>query len=126
MLAGLVIRFLFGMAGLWLASQAVHGISYDSIGALMAAAALLGVINAIVRPILVILTLPITLITLGLFLLVINACTLKLTSIFLHGFHVHGFGAAFWGALLVSVCGWIGSSLAKDQARQVRVRQYRA
>ena len=62
MLAGLIIRFLFGMAGLWLASQVprpAHA-AYDSVGSLMAAAALLGVINAIVRPILVILTLPIT------------------------------------------------------------------
>jgi putative membrane protein len=120
--AGLLIRFLFGVAGLWLAAQVVPGIRYDSIASLLAAAFLLGIINAIVRPILVILTLPITLVTLGLFLLVINACTLKLTSIFLHGFHVHGFWAAFWGAILVSVCGWIGSSLAKDQGRQVRVR----
>ena len=115
MLAGLIIRFLFGMAGLWLASQVVHGIAYDSIGALMAAAALLGVINAIVRPILVILTLPITILTLGLFLLVINALTLEMTAFFLHGFHVHGFWAAFWGALIVSVAGWIGSSLASNK-----------
>ena len=120
MLAGLIIRFLFGMAGLWLASQVVHGISYDSIGALMAAAALLGVINAIVRPILVILTLPITILTLGLFLLVINAGTLGLTAFFLHGFHVRGFWAALWGALIVSVVGWIGSSLAANNKRSPR------
>jgi putative membrane protein len=115
MLAGLLIRFLFGMAGLWLAAQVVHGISYNSVGSLMAAAALLGVINAIVRPILVILTLPITILTLGLFLLVINALTLEMTAFFLHGFHVHGFFAAFWGALIVSVAGWIGSSVASNK-----------
>lgn len=115
MLAGLLIRFLFGVAGLWLASQVVPGIRYDSLGSLLAAAALLGVINAVVRPILVILTLPITILTLGLFLLVINAATLGLTAFFLRGFHVHGFGAAFWGALIVSVAGWIGSSLASNR-----------
>ena len=113
MLAGLIIRFLSGVAGLWVAAHVVHGIAYDSLGSLMAAALLLGIINAVLRPILVILTLPITILTLGLFLLVINAATLGLTAAFLHGFHVQGFGAAFWGALIVSVAGWIGSSLAK-------------
>ena len=115
MLAGLLIRFLFGMAGLWFAAQVVPGISYNSVGSLMAAALLLGVINAVVRPILVILTLPITILTLGLFLLVINALTLEMTAFFLHGFHVHGFFAAFWGALIVSIAGWIGSSLASNK-----------
>jgi len=119
-MAGLLIRFLFGVAGLWLAAEVVPGIAYDSISSLLAAALLLGLINAVLRPILVILTLPITLVTLGLFLLVINAGTLKLTSIFLHGFHVHGFWAALWGALVVSVFGWIGSNLAKDSRKQRR------
>jgi putative membrane protein len=111
----LILRFLFGVAGLWVAAQVVPGISYDSLGSLLAAAFLLGVINAVLRPILVILTLPITLVTLGLFLLVINALTLGLTAVFLHGFHVHGFWAAFWGALIVSVAGWIGARLIEDK-----------
>lgn len=118
MLARLIIRFLFGVAGLWLAAQVVPGIAYDSISSLLAAAFLLGIINAVLRPILVILTLPITILTLGLFLLVINAMTLGLTAVFLRGFHVHGFWAAFWGALIVSVAGWIGSSIARDAERQ--------
>jgi putative membrane protein len=117
-MAGLLIRFLFGVAGLWLAAQVVPGIAYDSLSSLLAAALLLGIINAVLRPVLVILTLPITLVTFGLFLLVINAGTLKLTSIFLHGFHVHGFWSAFWGALVVSVFGWIGSAIAKYAKRQ--------
>jgi putative membrane protein len=120
MLAGLILRFLFGVAGLWVASQVVHGISYDSLGSLAAAALLLGVINAVLRPILVILTLPITVLTLGLFLLVINAMTLGLTAMFLHGFHVHGFWAAFWGALIVSIAGWIGSRLIEDRTAPAR------
>lgn len=120
MLAGMLIRFLFGVAGLWLAAQAVPGIAYDSLSSLLAAALVLGIINAVLRPVLVILTLPITLITLGLFLLVINAGTLKLTSMVLHGFHVHGFGAAFWGALVASVIGWIGAAIARDARRQNR------
>ncbi len=111
MLAGLLVRFLFGVGGLWVAAHVVPGIAYDSTGSLLAAAALLGVINAVIRPILVILTLPLTILTLGLFLLVINAITLGLTAMMLHGFHVHGFWSAFWGALIVSVAGWIAASV---------------
>lgn len=115
MLAGLLVRFLFGVAGLWVAAHVVPGIAYDSTGSLLAAAALLGVINAVIRPILVILTLPLTLITFGLFLLVINALTLKLVTVFLHGFQVHGFWAAFWGALIVSIASWIGQALVEPR-----------
>lgn len=112
---GLVLSFLFGVAGLWVAAQIVPGIAYRNTGSLLAAALLLGVINAVVRPILVILTLPLTLITFGLFLLVINALTLKLVTVFLHGFQVHGFWAAFWGALIVSIASWIGQALVEPR-----------
>jgi putative membrane protein len=111
----LIPRFLFGVAGLWIAARVVPGISYDSLGSLLAAAAILGVINAVIRPILVILTLPLTLITFGLFLLVINAFTLKLVTLFLHGFHVKGFWPAFLGALIVSVASWIGQVLVEPR-----------
>lgn len=114
MLAGLILRFLCGVAGLWLAAQVVHGIAYDSLESLLAAALILGLINAVVRPVLVLLTLPLTLITLGLFLLVINAGMLGLTTVFIHGFHVHGFWAALWGSLIVGVAGWIGAALVRD------------
>ena len=109
MLKGLILRFLFGVAGLWIATRVVHGISYNTTTTLLAAALLLGVINAVVRPILVTLTLPLTLITFGLFLLVINAGMLWLTSLFLHGFTVHGFIAALLGSVIVSLVSWIGS-----------------
>ena len=115
MLKGLILRFLFGVAGLWVAAHVVHGISYRDTASLVEAALLLGVINAVIRPILVILTLPLTLITFGLFLLVINALTLKLVTVFLHGFHVNGLLAAFLGALVVSVCSWIGQALVEKQ-----------
>jgi putative membrane protein len=110
---GLILRFLFGVAGLWLAAQIVPGVSYRSVGSLLAAALLLGVINAVVRPILVILTLPLTIVTFGLFLLVINAATLKLVTLFLHGFRVHGFWPAVWAALIVSAACWIGQVLVE-------------
>jgi putative membrane protein len=115
MLRGLVLRFLFGVAGLWIAAQIVPGIAYRNLGSLLAAAAILGVINAVIRPILVILTLPLTLVTFGLFLLVINAFTLKLVTLFLHGFHVPGFWPAFAGALIVSIATWVGQALAEPR-----------
>ena len=117
MLKGLILRFLFGVAGLWIATRVVHGISYRDTVSLLEAALLLGVINAVVRPILVILTLPLTLITFGLFLLVINALTLKLVTVFLHGFVVQGFWPAVWGALIVSLASWIGQVLVDEKGR---------
>jgi putative membrane protein len=77
------------------------------------AAVLLGVCNAVVRPVLVILTLPITLLTLGLFLLVVNAAMLALVAWMLPGFSIAGFGPALFGALIVSLTGIIGSSLLR-------------
>jgi putative membrane protein len=113
-MAGLVLRFLFGMAGLWLAARLVHGIHYASVASLAAAAVILGLMNAVVRPLLILLTLPLTIVTLGLFLLVINAGMLELTAVFLRGFYVHGFLAAFFGAIVVSLVSWIGHMLVKS------------
>jgi putative membrane protein len=106
---GFIIRALVSAAGLWIASKIVPGIGYSSVGSLLAAAFLLGIANAIVRPILVILTLPITLVTLGLFLLVINGLMLELVAVFLHGFHVHGLWAAILGSIVVGLTGWVAS-----------------
>jgi len=87
---GFLIRAAVVALGLWLASQIVPGVEIRSTGSLIAAALLLGIVNAFVRPILVILTLPITLLTLGLFLLVINGLMIELVSHFLTGFVVVG------------------------------------
>jgi putative membrane protein len=74
-------------------------------------------VNAIVRPIAVVLTFPITIVTLGLFLLVINAAMLALVAALLPGLHVAGFRAALLGALIVSIIGWIGSFFVGSRAR---------
>ncbi|MFI5375724.1 MAG: phage holin family protein [Candidatus Rokuibacteriota bacterium] len=95
----------------------VRGIGLDSLASALVAGLVLGIINAVVRPILVVLTFPITLLTLGLFLLVLNAFCLWLVSVFVPGFHVTGFWAAFWGALLVSVVSWILTALISDSGR---------
>ena len=111
---GFLIRAVIVALGLWLASQIVPGVEIRSTSALIAAALLLGIVNAFVRPILVILTLPITLLTLGLFLLVINGLMIELVSHFLSGF------------VVVAVTSWVMSSFIGPQGRieVVTVRHY--
>ena len=106
---GFLIRAAVVGIGLWLASQIVPGVHILTPGSLIAAALLLGIVNAIVRPILVILTFPITLLTLGLFLLVINGLMIELVSYFLHGFVVDGFGSAILASIIVSLTSWVMS-----------------
>jgi len=100
---GLLIRWATISAGLWVAAALVPGISFTSAGALLLTAVVLGILNAVVRPILVLLTLPVTVLTLGLFLFVINAAMLKLSSALVDGFHVEGFWASVFGALVLSL-----------------------
>jgi len=88
---------------LWITSHVFKGVTYSSAGALWVAALLLGLVNAVVRPILIVLTLPLTLITLGLFLLVINALMLMLVSALVEGFKVNGFWTAFFASLFMVV-----------------------
>jgi putative membrane protein len=106
---GFIIRAAIVALGLWLATQFVPGVSVASWKSLVFAAVVLGLINAIVRPLLVLLTLPVTLVTLGLFLLVINGLMVLLMTMFIHGFVVHGLLAAILVSLVVSITGWIAS-----------------
>ena len=106
---GFLIRAVVVGIGLWLASQIVPGVHILSIESLIAAALLLGIINAFVRPILVILTFPITLLTLGLFLLVINGLMIELVSYFLKGFVVDGLWPAILASIVVSLTSWVMS-----------------
>ena len=110
--------------GLWLADTLISGISFDSAAWLLTSAVVLGVINAIVRPLALILTLPITLVTLGLFILVLNAGMLGLASWLLPGFHVAGFWPAFWGAIVVSLVSGLGSWFFGPRSRiEVNLRR---
>ena len=104
-----ILRAAIAALGLWLATEWVHGISIDAPITLVIAAVLLGIVNAFVRPLLILLTLPFTIVTLGLFLLVVNAAMLGLVAWLLGGMQIAGFWAAFWGALIVSIVSWIGS-----------------
>lgn len=100
-MTGFLLRVAIVALGLWLATQILPGLYFEGPGTLLAAALLLGIVNAIVRPIAVVLTLPLTLLTLGLFLLVINAAMLGLVAALLSGFQISGFWSAVGGALIV-------------------------
>jgi putative membrane protein len=106
-----VLRAVIAALGLWLATEWLSGLYVDRAATLVVAALLLGIVNAFVRPLVVLLTLPFTVVTLGLFLLVINAAMLGLVALLLPGMQVSGFWTAFWAALIVSVVSGIGSML---------------
>jgi putative membrane protein len=100
---GIILRTLIIALGIWLATYLVPGVDAASTGALIWAAIALGLINAFVRPVLVLLTLPFTILTLGLFLLILNAGMLNLAGWFVDGFDVTGFWSAVFGAIVVSL-----------------------
>ena len=106
---GFLIRWLVAAGGLWVARTVIDGITIETTGTLLVAAVLLGVVNAIVRPIAIFLTFPITIVTLGLFLWVINAGMLGLVAWLLPKFHIAGFLPALLGALVISFVSWIAS-----------------
>jgi putative membrane protein len=120
MIAKLVIRAFFGALGLWVSSKLVHGIEFANLTALVIAACVLGVVNAIVRPIVTILTLPLTVITLGLFLLIVNAAMIGLTSMVVPGFHVGGIISGVEAAIITGVSAWIGGMIIRDYQRAER------
>jgi len=118
---GFLLRLIVNAAALWVAAQLVRGIVVAGLTPLLLAALVLGLINAIVRPVLVILTLPLTLLTLGLFIFVLNAFCLWLTSRLVPGFEVHTFGSALLGALVVSIVSWILTAFVSDAGRWRRM-----
>ncbi len=108
-MAGFFVRALITAVGLWLANAIVPGIDIEMPGTLILAALLMGLVNALVRPIAILLTLPVTVVTLGLFLLVINAAMFGLVAAMLDGFHVSGFFSALFGWLIVSMTAIVAS-----------------
>ena len=103
----IIVRWLLLAAALLLVAHLYPGVSVASFGVALIAALVLGLFNALVRPLLVLLTLPVTLLTLGLFLFVINALMFWAAASVLQGFNVAGFSAALIGSLLYSVCGMV-------------------
>lgn len=108
-MAGFLVRCLVSAVGLWLASLIISGITVQGLGVLLGAGLLLGIVNAVVRPVMILLTLPFTILTLGLFLFVINAMMLGLVAWLLDGFAISGFWAALGGSLIISLTSWVAS-----------------
>jgi putative membrane protein len=107
---GLILRWLTLTAAIIVASYMIEGIRVAGVFSAIFAAAALGILNAFFRPIALILTLPVNILSLGLFTFVINAVMLKLASGFIPGFDVHGFWASVWGAFLISIISWLLNS----------------
>jgi len=103
----LILKWLLSAIALLAVAYLFNGVQVTSFGAALIAAAVIGLLNMVVRPVLVVLTLPVTIVTLGLFLFVINALMFWAASGLLGGFHVNGFGAALLGSLIYSLLGLV-------------------
>jgi putative membrane protein len=114
-MTGIILHLAIVALGLWVSSRIVPGIVIKDFGTLVAAALLLGIVNALVRPILTLLTLPITILTLGLFLVVVNAAMIGLVSLFLKGFDVRGFIPAVLCWLVVTLVSWAAYLVIGDR-----------
>ena len=122
---GFLVRVIVNAATIALAAHFVPGIILDGVMPALIAGLVLGIINAVVRPVFVVLTFPLTLVTLGLFLFVLNAFCLWLTALFVPGFTITGFWPAFVGALIISAVSWLLSRFVGDRQSGVRVRELR-
>jgi len=116
-MVGFLLRAAITALGLWVASEILSGLVFDSTSKLIVAAIMLGIVNAIVRPLAFILTLPITVLTLGLFLLVLNAGMVALVAWVVPGFTISGFWTAVGAALIVSLVSWAASSVIGSNGR---------
>ena len=116
-MTGFIVRLLITACGLWLADALLDGVQISGPFTLLVAALLLGLVNAVVRPLVVLLTLPITFVTLGLFLLVINAAMLGLVAALLPGFSIAGLLSGIGAWLIVSLTGWLASQFIGPRGR---------
>ena len=113
-----IIQALAAALGFWIASKLLHGVRVDGPESLLLAGLLLGIVNALVRPVLVILTLPLTILTLGLFLLAVNGITVWIVTLFIHGVHIRGPMHAIFTALIISVTSWIVGGILHPETRR--------
>jgi len=116
-------RWLVNAAGLFVVTKIVPGVKVDDLGTLLIAAAGLGLVNAVIRPVLIILTLPINILSLGVFTLLINGALFYLVSRIVAGFYVRDFAGAFWGALCLSFVSFLLSAfMGQKNGPQIRTR----
>jgi|SRR5450756_1556621 putative membrane protein len=104
-------RWALNAFPLWLATYLFNGLHFSGLGSLLVAALLFGLVNAIIRPVLVLLTLPLTVVTLGLFILVINALLLMFVAAVVPGFTLGGFWTAFWAAIFIGIVSFVTNRL---------------
>ncbi len=120
---GFVFRLVITGLGLWAAETIVPGVRIDGWGTLIVAALLLGIVNAVIRPIILILTLPLTILTLGLFILVVNGISLALVAWLMPSFSLSGLGAAILGSIVVGLTSWLASAFVGGSGRIERYRR---
>ena len=113
-------RWLITTLAVLIATQVIPGIEADTTVGLLGASLLLGIFNAVLRPVMLLLSLPLLIVTLGLFTLVINALLLYLVSLLIHAFHITGFWAAFWGALVISLVSLVLNTLTGTGESRLR------
>jgi putative membrane protein len=117
-MARFILQAVVTALGLWLAAYVVPGVAFTQTGSLIAAAVLLGLANAFVRPILVVVTFPLTVITFGLFLIVVNAGVIGLVASFLGGFVVDGFWPGIGAAIVTGLVSCVAGSVIRDERRR--------
>jgi len=122
---GFFLRWSINLLALMIAARLIDGIRIQSIGMGILAAGILGVVNAVIRPVALLLTLPINLVTLGLFTLVINAFMLEFVAYLVPGFVIETFRAAFWGALIISIVSWLLNIFVGGDGRMVYIKTTR-
>ena len=112
-----LVHLIVNTAAVFLAANLVPGIAVSGFGVALLAGLILGFVNAIIKPVLFVLTLPFTIVTLGLFIFVINAICLALVAWLVPGFTIHGFWAAFFGAIVISLVSWLMHAIVSDNRR---------
>ena len=122
---GFLLRWSMNLLALMVAASLIDGIRIKTIGMGILAAGILGVVNAVIRPVVLLLTLPINILTLGLFTLVINALMLKIVADLVPGFTIETFRAAFWGALVISLVSWLLNIFIGGDGRMVHISSTR-
>jgi len=120
---GFLFRLVITALGLFAAAHIVPGVRIEGLGTLVIAALLLGIVNAVIRPVVLLLTLPLTVLTLGLFIFVVNGISLALVAWLVPGFHVSGLGAAILGSIVVGLTGWFASTFVGSRGRLEHIRR---
>jgi putative membrane protein len=118
---GFISRVLITSVGLWLADAMLSRMSFDDVPSMVLSALLLGIVNAFVRPILVVLTLPITFLSLGVFLLIINGTMVLMVARLMPAFHLDGMGTAIVASIIVGLTSWLANGSAAKKRNRNRI-----